>query len=101
LRKQDVQCKSHFLFPEKENVDADCNLILKHYKFQPGEIEKYKEIANNGNYYDGSKQYKKYIEIMEKTKTLDFMCNSTKKYVDSKSLRQITGYHNIIWDYGE
>lgn len=97
LRKQDIECKSHFLFPHRENMNTDCHLILKHYKFQPGEVEKYKKIVQDGSYFNGSKQYKAYLQVMENSEKLDFMYNHTEKYVSSKSLRKIIGYNAINW----
>lgn len=96
--EKDIECKSHFLFPHKNNLNTDCFLVLKHYKFQPGDIEKYREIVLKENYYNGSKQYKKYIEILEKNKVLNFMCESTVKFSNSKSLEKINLYHKINWE---
>lgn len=98
LRKQDIECKSHFLFPFRENLNCECNLVLKHYKFLPGDIEKYKEIVRKENYFNGSKQYKQYLKVMEITKNLDFICDSTKKYCSSNDLNNICIYDGIKWD---
>ena len=62
----------------------------------PGEIEKYREIAKDGNYYNGSYDYKKYVNFMESNK-LDFMCKNTVKYQNSKSLEKINIYDKIKW----
>lgn len=99
FRNKDIECKSHFFFPFKENIDTECQLVLKHYKFQPGELEKYKDIVKKGNYYKGSKQYRQYVNVMEDNKKLNFICKSTTKYIDSHSLDKITIYKKINWSY--
>lgn len=96
-KKKDVHCKSHFLYPHKENINTACHLVLKHYKFLPGEIEKYKIISKEENYYGKSRYYKKYLETMERNNRLDFFCNSTAKYEDSTSLDKINVYQKIDW----
>ena len=98
FRKKDIHCKSHFLYPFKENFDGDCLLVLKHYKFLPGEIKKYREIAKNENYYKGSWAYKKYLSVMEKNNILNFMNDDTCKYEDSSSLDNILVYKKINWN---
>ena len=101
FRKQDVECKSHFLFPFKKNLNTECNIVLKHYKFQPSEYEKYKKIAEDGNYFKGSKQYKNYVKVWKKMKELNFMCDSTLEYKNSNSLAKINVYKKINWDIGD
>lgn len=96
FQKKDI-FRSHFLYPYKQNLNTDCNLILKHYKFLPNEFEKYKIIAKNGNYYNGSIEYKKYIEFINKNYELDFICNSSTKYVNSNSFDKINLYKKIDW----
>ena len=100
LRKKDLECKSHFLFPFAENKDTQCNIILKHYKFQPGELNKYQQIVKAGNYFNGSKQYKAYLNVLEGTDDLDFFCKSTREYKDSFSLHEIKNYSPIEWESG-
>ena len=97
FRKQDVYCKSHFMYPYVDNLKSGCELVLKHYKFLPSEFEKYKKIAKIGNYSNNSKQYKQYIKVWKKDKDLNFMCNSTAKYIDSTSLKKIDIYERIRW----
>ena len=86
-----------FLFPFKGNKGSECNLILRHYKFQPGEIDKIQQIVKNGNYFNGSKQYKAYLKIMNNNKKLNFMCNDSEMYTSSESLRSINVYTPINW----
>lgn len=97
FRKNDIQCNSHYLYPYNENIRKECNLVLKHYKFLPGELEKYKKIAKEGNYYNGSQEYKSYINVIEKKKVLDFMFEDTEKYINSNSLAKINVYKKITW----
>ena len=97
LTEEEVECKSHFFFPFAKNIETKCNLIIRHYKFQPGEIEKIRKIAHDGNYYNGSEQYKKYLQIIEGQDKLDFMCEDSTKYMSSESLNQINLYNPIQW----
>ncbi|MBR1413908.1 MAG: glycosyltransferase family 2 protein [Bacilli bacterium] len=98
FKKKDIYIKSHFLYPYKNNINTECNLILKHYKFLPGELNKYKEIANKGNYYNGSAEYKRYVDFYENNSIIDFIYYGTKKYNNSNSLNLIKKYNKIDWD---
>ena len=95
FRKNDI-FRSHFLVPCYKNFDAKYSLALKHYKFLPGEFTKYKKIAKDGNYFNGSIEYKKYISVL-KNKNIDFMCKCSRKYIDSSSLDEIPLYSRIKW----
>lgn len=89
--------RTHFMYPYKKNLNIDCNLILKHYKFLPGEISKVKNIVSNENYYNNSDEYKKYFNYYKKNKYINFFCGSTCKYIDSSSLDNIKFYDKIDW----
>lgn len=93
----DIECNSHFLYPHIKNFGNGCILALKHYKFLPGEVEKYREIAKNGTYYNDSSQYKRYIEVINNTDILDFFFEKTYEYVDSSSFDKISVYSGIDW----
>lgn len=96
LSEKVLECKSHFLFPLALNINTECNLILKHYKFLPGELEKIKKIASAGNYFNGSEEYKQYLRILENTNTLDFFYDGTCRYIDSRSLRAINDCYSPV-----
>ena len=98
FRKNDVICSSHFIYPYKDNLNIDCSLIVKHYKFLPGEIKKYREIVKKENYYNRSFAYKKIISVIDKTKKLNFIYDNSCKYQNSKSLDILTLYKKINWD---
>ncbi len=97
FRSKDIECKSHFFFPLKDNLKSKCNLVLKHYKFQPGELEKIKNIVESGNYYNGSTQYKNYLRVLEESDRIDFICDNTVEYSSSDSLNLIGIYDPIDW----
>lgn len=98
FRKKDIHCRSHYLYSYKENFKSDCQMIIMHYKFLPGEIEKYREIVKNQNYFRGSWAYKKYLNVMEETKKINFMYKSTCKYSNSSSFNEIDIYKKINWN---
>lgn len=85
----DVQGNSHYPFPYNKNKETPCFSIIKHYKFLPSDINKYRKIAENNNYYNGSVEYKKYIKKIDNTDTLDFFYKGTVKFSNSESLKYI------------
>lgn len=90
--KKGVECKSHFPFPLRENIDSECRLYLRHYKFLPGDAAEYKRRALNGGYYNSNSQYKRYLEVLSKSDArLNFYYDGSARYSDSASFRIIKG----------
>lgn len=85
----DIQGKSHFLFPFYKNKNTKCLVGILHYKFLPSDIEKYRKIALDGNYFNGSLQYKNYINYIDKNGGLSFKNDKSEKYINSKSIYKI------------
>lgn len=96
LNQGEVQYQSHALFPLSKNFVSPCYLVIRHYKFLPGDMEKYNRIAKEGNYYNGSIEYKKYIQVMNSSE-LPFFYDASVKYESSASLRSIDPYTPILW----
>lgn len=90
FQEGDIQGNSHYPFPYQKNFNSLCYSYLKHYKFLPKDIEKYREIAENNNYFNGSTEYKKYISIIDnKTGSLDFINERSKEMKSSIDVLEI------------
>ena len=98
FRKKDIYCNSHYLYPYKDNFKSNCFLIVKHYKFLPNEIEKYKKIVKDKNYYNESIAYKKILKVINRTKKINFINEDSCKYNNSNSLDIINIYQKINWN---
>lgn len=92
-----IQGKSHYQYPYKLNKGLECHFALLHFKFLANDFEKYKKIAEDGSYYNGSKQYKDYINVYRKNPNISFYEKKSKKYVDSSSLYSINLLKKINW----
>lgn len=93
----DIELKSHYLFPYRENVGKPCYLVLRHYKFIPNDLEKYKAIARDGNFFNGSIQYKEYVNGYEKSPKRENLYVGSIKYEGSQSLESINVLKKIPW----
>lgn len=91
----DIEGKSHFLFPYKKNMNSECLAALLHYKFLPRDIKKYRQIAENGSYFNGSIHYKKYVKYIDSNSKMNFMCECSKEYTNSKDLSSIPNIKTI------
>lgn len=93
----DILINSHYSYPFKKNYNIPVKLGLLHYKFIPGDKEKYKERIKKGNFGKNSIQYKNYLynnyEVSYKNiiKKLD-------KYENSSSLEHIDIIEKINWE---
>ena len=97
FRRKDIYLYSHFLYPYKDNFGDGCRLALKHYKFLPGEKKKIERAVKERNYYNNSKQYKHYLEVMNNG-GIDFWCDGTCKYDRSSALSKIDIMNKVGWE---
>lgn len=84
LEKGDIQALSHWQFPYKYNYNLKIKGALLHYKFLDSDLEKYIQIAKEGNYSSGSIEYKTYISTYNERKDISFFGEHSKKYTNSK-----------------
>lgn len=90
-----IQC--HYIYPYARNLQSTIYFALLHYKLFDKEIEKYKRIADEGGYGDGSIEYKTYIKIF-KNKTYEEIFKISKdtvRYEGTSSLKRIHCLHDI------
>jgi hypothetical protein len=76
----------HCLFPFEKNFQKKDVLALLHYKFLEGDLEKYKERASNESMYNGSEEYKQYIEKINSGDLSFYDENVSEKFVSSNTL---------------
>jgi len=98
LSDGEVLYQAHAMFPLWKNLNSPCFLVIRHYKFLPGDKLKFEKIAKDGKYYGGSIEYKQYVARMSDSEIIRFTFEGTEKYVDSSSLRVIPNYDAIEWD---
>jgi hypothetical protein len=85
----------HFWYPYEVNEQADLQIGLLHYKFLPGDLEKYREYVRSGVHWDNSSQYRSYIEGIEKLGGANFFSSEhSLRYLGSSSLSKIVTYDN-------
>ncbi len=83
FRKGDIQGSSHFQFPYKDNFNLKIKGAILHYKFLYNDFEKYKKRAEEGNYANGSFEYKAYINKYMNGEMINFYSEHSKKYTTS------------------
>lgn len=88
----------HYVCPYLNNFGSQCSSVLLHYKFVGGDYEKYAQIADNGNYANGSQLYKDIVRVVEsKKRKLSFFGTSSVGYENSESLLK----HPLIKEWRE
>lgn len=84
-KKGDIY-RYHYVSPYFDNFSKKCTSALLHYKFLDGDYEKYKKIAQDGNYANGSRLYKEMLQKLENEAELIFYNRKSIKYQNSKDL---------------
>ncbi|MGN1167814.1 MAG: glycosyltransferase family 2 protein [Lachnospiraceae bacterium] len=84
-RKGDIY-RYHYVSPFEKNFGMPCTSALLHYKFLNGDLEKYKKIAADGNYAQGSQLYKKTLHALEGKDKFSFYSNHSAAYDTSEDL---------------
>lgn len=79
--------ETHEIFPRKINSQCVDQLALLHYKFLPGDFKNYRERVAQENMYNGSVQYKGYLEKFSVSPGLSFFNPEVSgKYESPQSL---------------
>lgn len=87
FKKGEIFESAHYIFPFQ--TTSFIGGALLHYKFLTSDLDRYKKIAKEGNFSEGSKEYKTYIKSYQKNKNLNFMYEGSVEYKDSSSLKFI------------
>lgn len=85
----DIQAHSHYQYPYKKNKDLPCFSALLHYKFLDSDISKYKERVKAGSFYNGSEEYRNYLNLFNNNESVNFFYEGSVKYENSNSLKEI------------
>lgn len=87
----------HYIYPFEKNFNSTIYFGLLHYKLFDSEIEKYKKIAIDGSYGDGSIEYKTYVKAFaDKTYEQIFaISQDSVLYQGSESLKKIDCLHDV------
>jgi len=86
---KDMVIDVHEIFPFHKNTETRAVAFLLHYKFLPGDAQKYKEIVKAGNYSWGSQEYKAYMRHYEQNPKVSFYYPGSQKLNTSIDLLKI------------
>ena len=70
VRPGEVAASPHHLHPYRDNYLSDCFLGLLHYKFGDGFLAKAELASLEGNYWRGSLEYRRYLEVLARDRDL-------------------------------
>lgn len=81
----------HYIYPFKRNYDSTIYFGLLHYKVFDSEIDRYRKIAKEGSYGNGSVEYKSYLEKFQNKEYEDIfqLSKKTIRYTGTNSLEKI------------
>ena len=94
----DIQFQSHMAFPFYKNFQSDSYLVIRHYKFLPTDLKKYRERAQSGNFANGSGEYIQYTKEMEKGYVEFYDANHSMSFLNSESFYKISVMTEIPWN---
>lgn len=69
---------SHNIFPLNEDIKSPYSMLLRHYKFLPGDEEKVREAVRKQNYANHSLLYRKYASFYDGESISAYNSNSRK-----------------------
>lgn len=75
----------HFIIPWVKNPKAVSSVLL-HYKFLPGSLKAYKEMAKSGIHWNHSKEYKRYIQLYKDNPQATFYLEGVSRPMKEFSL---------------
>lgn len=86
-----IAVNPHFWYPYSINQKVPISSAMLHYKFLPGDVDKYREYVRQGVHWDNSSQYRSYIEGVDNMESVNFFSKEHSiRYVNSSALKMIT-----------
>ncbi len=85
----DIQGHSHYQYPYSKNQGLPCFAALLHYKFLNSDLKKYEDRVKSNSFYNGSEEYKQYLNVFNRNRGITFYYEGSEEYVNSKSLSEI------------
>ncbi|MEO6728260.1 MAG: glycosyltransferase family 2 protein [Candidatus Saccharimonas sp.] len=80
----------HFWYPYSINQRAGLSSALLHYKFLPGDIDKYRDYVQRGVHWDNSSQYRSYVDGVDRMGGVNFYHHAhSHRYDNSGDLAAI------------
>lgn len=98
IQEGDIQFHSHMSFPFYKNFQSQNLLVIRHYKFLPSDLEKYRQRMKLGNFSHGSQEYKQYVAEMEKGSIVFFDERHSEVFSDSDVFYNIPIMTRICWE---
>lgn len=86
IRAGEVAACSHQLYPYADNYASDCYLGLLHYKFVPGFRAKAVRARAEGNYWQGSREYVRYLQALDADPGLALAYPGSRPYTGPAAL---------------
>jgi hypothetical protein len=80
IRAGEVAASPHHLHPYRDNYLSDCFLGLLHYKFGDGFLAKAERASAEGNYWRGSLEYRRYLEVLARDRGLSLDYPGSRAY---------------------
>jgi len=82
----EVAASPHHLHPYRDNYRSDCFLGLLHYKFGEGFLAKAERASVEGNYWRGSLEYRRYLEVLARDRDLRLDYPDSRAYASPADL---------------
>lgn len=80
---------SHIVMPYANNHKAKTLAGTLHYKFLPNDFDKYQKIAEQKNYANESKEYRRYVKYLKNKSSINFYNESSIRFENSLSIKNI------------
>ena len=92
---------AHNIHPQHWDYTGEILGALLHYKFLPRDLQKYRRIAAEGAYANGSAEYRAYLAAFSENPQLCAVWENSAAYRDSASLSAFTFVRNPFGDQGD
>lgn len=79
---------AHYLYPYQATQRIEAAIL--HYKFLDSDLKRHEQIAREGNFQGGSREYKRYLSTYRDQQNLTFIGEGSVRYENSNSLHQVS-----------
>ncbi len=97
LKPGELMANPHHIYPYAGNFESDCLIGVLHYKFLPGFVGKINRAISENSYWDGSSEYKRYLEILKGNPELSLVYEGTEQFRATSDLVEAGLIEKIDW----
>lgn len=97
LQPGELFANPHHIYPYARNMESKCYLGMLHFKFLPGFIDRVHKAIQEKTYWDGSSEYRRYLDKLTENPNLSLEYEGSRAYRSPRDFIDCQLIESIDW----